>query len=225
MVLTPQLLINAYCRGIFPMSHNGQVYWYDPDPRAILPFNRLHISKSLRRSLKRTWVFQNGELKPLLDPDAPRKSDKSRFEMRINSDFYGVISACADPRRPGGWIDSQIMSSYMKLHDLGWAHSIETWQDGRLVGGLYGVAIRGFFAGESMFSLVPDASKVALVYLVEHMRQRGLKLLDVQFQTPHLSRLGVIEVPRPIYKQLLLDALKVSPIPQFAISPASFQKA
>lgn len=219
--LTPQLLINAYCRGIFPMSHNGQIYWYDPDPRAILPLERLHISKSLSRTLKRVRVTEDGESRPFIKPEAPRKSTKTHFEMRINSDFYGVITSCADPRRPGGWIDDQILGSYMKLHELGWAHSIETWQDGRLVGGLYGVAVRGLFAGESMFSYVTDASKVALVYLVHHMKRRGLTLLDVQFQTSHLSKLGVIEVPRVMYKQLLMDALHIEPIPQFALHSAT----
>jgi len=119
--------------------------------------------------------------------------------------------ACADPKRKGSWIDAQIIRAYTHLHELGWAHSVETWQDGRLVGGLYGVAVRGLFAGESMFSHETDASKVALAWLVHHMREREFTLLDVQFETPHLNSLGICTVSAADYRQLLKKALEVEP--------------
>ena len=209
MQLTPQLLLNAYCQGFFPMAHDEEIYWYDPDPRAILPLDEFHVSRSLQRTMKRVWVRE--PMTDILTPFAPekalRKSDKRPFEVRINYDFDAMIRACADPSRKGSWIDDQIIDAYSELHQLGWAHSVETWQDGRLVGGLYGVGIRGLFAGEAMFSHVSEASKVALVVLVERMKRHRLSLLDVQFQNDHLTQFGVVEIASDEYKQLLQGAL------------------
>lgn len=198
------------------MSHEGEIYWYDPDPRAILPLDQFHVSNSLRRTLKRTkFRSADGEANYFTDIDQERRSKKPGFEIRVDSDFAGVMLACADPNRKGSWIDDQIIRAYTHLHDLGWAHSVETWQDGRLVGGLYGVAVRGLFAGESMFSHKSDASKVALAWLVHHMRERGFTLLDVQFETPHLNTLGIANVAAADYRQLLEQALEVEPLNPF----------
>ena len=187
MDLTPQLLINAYCQGIFPMAHeDGEIYWYDPDPRAILPLAEFHLSRSLARTVK-----------------------KRPFTLRINSDFEGVIRACADPDRAFGWISEEIIVAYTELHRLGFAHSVEAWQNGRLVGGLYGVAVGGLFAGESMFHYERDASKVALVHLVERLRRGGFCLLDIQFMTDHLAQFGAIEIPRATYQAKLRRALQI----------------
>lgn len=174
------------------MAHDdGRIYWYDPDPRAILPLNQFHISRSLKRTLK-----------------------KRPFEIRINSAFRAVMEACAKPAngREKTWINQEIIDVYCELHALGYAHSVESWQDGRLVGGLYGVAIRGLFAGESMFSRTTNASKVSLVHLVQRLNNRGFQLLDIQFMTDHLYRFGAIEVSESYYKQLLLQALQVDAV-------------
>ncbi len=184
-LIPPDELIYAYCQGIFPMAHDDGIYWYDPDPRAIFPLHDFHIPRSLKRTIK-----------------------KGHFEMRINHNFDAVIRACADPSREGAWIDSSIIASYNNLHRLGFAHSVETWRDGVMVGGLYGVSIRGLFAGESMFSHATDASKAALVYLVQHMKQQGLTLLDTQFMTDHLRRFGAIEISREAYRKQLAEALR-----------------
>ena len=189
MTLTPDLLVSAYCQGIFPMAHDdGQIYWYDPDPRAVLPLDAFHIPRSLQRTIK-----------------------QNRFEIRYSTAFERVMQACGEPTpgRETTWISEEFVQVYTLLHRHGLAHSVETWRDGQLVGGLYGVAIRGLFAGESMFSRETDASKVALVALVARLRERGYRLLDVQFQTPHLSRFGVVEIPRRVYQQRLRRALAV----------------
>ncbi len=189
MMIDPALLINAYCHGIFPMAHqDGGIYWYDPDPRAIFPLDTLHVSRRLARTIR-----------------------SGRFDIRFNSDFLATIQACAEPDmgREDTWISPELIDVYMVLHRLGYAHSVEAWREGHLVGGLYGVTVRGLFAGESMFSRESDASKVALVYLVEHLRERGYVLLDTQFITPHLSRLGAIEIPREQYHRRLSEALCV----------------
>ena len=183
-LIPPDELLSAYCQGVFPMAHDDGIYWYDPDPRAIFPLDAFHIPRSLKRTL-----------------------NKGHFELRINHNFDATIRTCADPSRDGAWIDKTIIASYNKLHELGFAHSVETWQDGVMVGGLYGVSIRGLFAGESMFSHATDASKVALVYLVQHMKQQRLTLLDTQFMTDHLRRFGAIEIPREAYKKKLTEAL------------------
>lgn len=187
MQLTPDLLLAAYCQGIFPMAHDdGEIYWYDPDPRAILPLEAFHVPRSLARTVR-----------------------QGRFVVTRDKAFSAVIHYCAEVEREGTWINDEIIAAYSWLHQLGYAHSVETWLDGELVGGLYGVAIGGFFAGESMFHTVRDASKVALVYLVEHLRQQGFVLLDTQFMTEHLRRFGAVELSRAAYKKRLAQALAV----------------
>ena len=187
-MLTPNMLINAYYQGVFPMAEpDGTIYWYDPDPRAIIPLDNFHVSRKLARRMR-----QGG------------------FEIRVDTDFRAVMTACAEPQpgRETTWINNEIIDSYFVLHQLGFAHSIETWIDGELAGGLYGVSIRGLFAGESMFSRATDASKIALVYLVEHLRRRQFVVLDTQFMTEHLRKFGAIEIPRAEYKKRLVRALR-----------------
>lgn len=183
-----ELLIRAYAQGAFPMAEpeTGEIYWYHPDPRAILPLDGFHISRSLRKRVR-----------------------SNCFEIRMDTSFRTVMQECAKPRNDDTltWIDDRIIDAYTQLHKMGFAHSIEAWQNEQLVGGLYGVSINGLFAGESMFSRKTDASKVCLVHLVDHMKQRGLKLLDVQFQNPHIAQFGVIEISRDEYMQQLADAL------------------
>ncbi len=189
MNLTPELLLTAYAQGIFPMAHeDGRIHWYSPDPRAILPLDRLHASRSLLRHVR-----------------------AGLYEVRFNTAFAEVIVACAapGPGREETWISDEIIEAYIWLHELGFAHSVETWLGEELVGGLYGISLRGFFAGESMFSRRPDASKVALYHLVSRLRERGFRLLDVQFLTPHLASLGAIEVPQWQYHELSREALAV----------------
>ena len=188
-MLSPNLLLSAYAQGVFPMAHDdGQIYWYDPDPRAILPLDGLHIPRRLKQKMNR---------KP--------------FDIRIDTAFRAVMRACAEEtdERGSTWIDQNILDSYTHLHQLGFAHSVEAWEDGQLVGGLYGVSLRGLFAGESMFHRSTDASKICLVHLVNHMRAHGFTLLDVQFQTNHLSRFGVTEIPQAEYKSRLAAALEI----------------
>ena len=187
MKLSPQILLSAYCEGVFPMAdEDGEIFWYDPNPRAILPLNSFHMSRSLTRKVR-----------------------QAHFEIRLNSSFTAVIHACAHrgPEREETWISKEIIDSYSMLHKLGYAHSVETWIDGELVGGLYGVAVNGLFAGESMYSVRRDASKIALVYLVQHLRRQGFLLLDVQFMTEHLRRFGAIEISWAEYSELLAQAI------------------
>jgi len=174
----------AYCLGLFPMHlDTGELAWWSPDPRGVLPLDELRVSRSLRSSMR-------------------------RFTVSVDRDFPGVMRACGDPRRASGWITDEFISTYTQLHRMGWAHSIEVWRDERLVGGLYGVEIGGLFAGESMFHRERDASKVALVALVERLRScGGSRLLDVQWRTDHLASLGAIELPRPDYLSWLGHAL------------------
>lgn len=160
-------------------SRDGQIRWFSPDPRAIIPLETFKVSRSLRQAVK-----------------------KGVFEIRFDSAFEDVMRACAD--RKETWISEEIVRSYMNLHRLGFAHSVEAWKQEKLVGGLYGVALGGAFFGESMFSRARDASKVALVSLVERLRDRGFMLLDTQFTTPHLAHFGTIEVAREVY----LDSLR-----------------
>lgn len=181
--LEPGTLLAAYRSGLFPMPlRRRSLGWWSPDPRGILPLDGLRVSRSLRQSSK-------------------------RFEIRMDTCLREVIVRCGDPRRPHGWITPAIVDAYTRLHELGWAHSVETFRDGRLVGGLYGVRVGGLFAGESMFSAERDASKVALVALVDWLRATGATLLDVQWRTDHLATLGVIDVPRATYLTLLRDAV------------------
>lgn len=187
--LEPGTLLAAYRRGLFPMpsgTRGDPTYWFSPVRRGVLPLDGLVVSRSLRRAAR-------------------------DFEIRVDTAFAEVVDACADPRRAQGWIDEDVKTAYRRLHELGWAHSVEAWQDGRLAGGLYGVSIGGLFAGESMFHRVRDASKVALVGLVgllkdEHAEDR---LLDVQWSTPHLASLGVVELSRAAYLRRLGVALGV----------------
>lgn len=181
--LEPGTLLAAYRSGLFPMPLRKRVIgWWSPDPRGVLPLDALRVSRSLRRSLR-------------------------RFEVRFDTEFEQVMRACGDPRRPHGWITDDFVHAYTRLHELGWAHSVETWLDGELVGGLYGVRIRRFFAGESMFHTATDASKVALVALVEWLRDTGGTLLDVQWNTEHLTSLGAVDVPRTEYLRRLAGAV------------------
>jgi leucyl/phenylalanyl-tRNA--protein transferase len=177
--LAPGTLLAAYRSGLFPMPvrERGRelLAWWSPDPRGILPLDGFRQSRSLRRS-------------------------RARFEVRVDTAFEEVVDACADPRRPGRWITPAVRDAYVALHRLGWAHSVEAWApEGTLAGGLYGVAVGGLFAGESMFSAATDASKVALAALVDLLREGGAELLDVQWVTPHLATLGAVGVPRAEY--------------------------
>jgi leucyl/phenylalanyl-tRNA--protein transferase len=187
--LEPGTLLAAYRAGLFPMrlEPGGPVGWWAPDPRGIIPLDGLHVSRSLRRAAR-------------------------DVEIRIDTAFGAVVAGCADPSRPHGWIDDAFIDAYLELHRLGWAHSVESWYQDELVGGLYGVAIGGLFAAESKYQVRRDASKVALVGLVELLRARGGRLLDVQWTTPHLRSLGAVDVPRDAYQRLLADAL-ATPVP------------
>jgi leucyl/phenylalanyl-tRNA--protein transferase len=185
-MLDPQLLLAAYRHGIFPMAvdERGTIGWFAPDPRAIIPLDRrFHIPHGLARTLK-----------------------KNRFTVTFDTEFEPVMRECAQ-RPEGTWISAEIIESYCELHRLGHAHSVETRLDNRLVGGLYGVHIGGAFFGESMFHRATDASKVALVALVERLRQQGFKLLDTQWQTPHLRQFGTYEITRAHYLRRLRAAV------------------
>jgi leucyl/phenylalanyl-tRNA--protein transferase len=194
--LAPGTILAAYRRGLFPMNAAPDLLgWWSPDPRGVLPLDALRVTRSLRRS-------------------------RRRFAVTVDAAFSAVIEACADPSRPDGWIDAAFIVAYERLHDLGWAHSVEVWADDgpvpELAGGLYGLAVGGLFAGESMFHRRADASKVALVELVERLGAGGGVLLDVQWRTPHLGSLGAIEMKRTDYLELLADALAR---PQLVLDP------
>jgi leucyl/phenylalanyl-tRNA--protein transferase len=183
--LEPGTILAGYRSGLFPMrvAPGGPLAWWSPDPRGILPLDGLNVSRSLRRASR-------------------------RFSATIDTQFRSVMEACADPNRPHGWIDASFVDAYCELHRLGWAHSVEVWSErGELVGGLYGIAIGGFFAGESMFHRATDASKVALVTLVQRLRSGGGALFDVQWTTDHLVSLGAVDVDRARYLELLAEAL------------------
>lgn len=187
--ITPELLLRAYASGLFPMADGAddpELFWVEPEIRGLIPLDAFHIPKRLAKTVRR----------------AP-------FEIRFDHDFDAVVAACAESveGRPSTWINSTITELYGSLHRLGHAHSVEAWQDGKLVGGLYGVSLRQVFFGESMFSRVTDASKVCLVHLVERLKERGFTLLDTQFTTDHLKRFGAIDVPRDDYYELLDAAL------------------
>ncbi len=190
-MIPSDLLLSAYASGWFPMAgEDGEISWYSPDPRGIIPLDGFHVSRRLAR------VMRSGE-----------------FRIEIDRDFRGVIGACAAAERdvddPGTWIDADIMGSYIALHQAGFAHSVEAWQGDRLAGGLYGVALGGAFFGESMFHRVSDASKLALAGLVEHLRAGGYRLLDIQWVTGHLVQFGAIEIPKREYLKRLRQALEV----------------
>ncbi|MCS7081590.1 MAG: leucyl/phenylalanyl-tRNA--protein transferase [Bacteroidetes bacterium] len=185
--LTPEQVLKGYRMGFFPMApgrNSSEIHWFSPDPRGVLPLDRFRIPRTLAR------LYRQG-----------------RFEVRYNTAFEAVIRACAD--RAETWISERIIAVYGELHRQGWAHSVESWRQGQLVGGLYGVSIGGAFFGESMFHRERDASKVALVALVERLRARGFALLDVQWVTPHLARFGAVAIPRSAYLGLLQDALRL----------------
>lgn len=174
--LSPERLLSAYSQGIFPWYSEGQpILWWCPDPRAVLWPDELRVSRSLRRSIRNRG-----------------------FEFKVNAAFDAVVEACAGPRSYGSgtWITTEMANAYGRLHELGWAHSFETWHDGRLVGGLYGVALGGIFFGESMFSRMTDASKVALVHAVEFLVVEGIELIDCQVASAHTASLGAVEIDR-----------------------------
>lgn len=182
--ISSQILLNAYSKGIFPMAEEGELYWFSPQERGIIPLDdRFHVRKSLRKSMK-----------------------KERFRLSCDTAFREVMLECAD--REETWIDDGILESYCTLHKLGFAHSVECWDDDGLQGGLYGVALGRAFFGESMFSRKTDASKIALVYLVDLLRQHHFTLLDTQWMTDHLRQFGGYEMPRKEYLKLLKEALE-----------------
>lgn len=183
--LEPGTILQAYRKGMFPMNlPDGHLGWWSPVDRAIIPLDGLKVSRSLRQSTRRYFVS-------------------------VDEDFHAVVRGCAEADRPNGWITEKVIDAYTELHRLGWAHSVEVWDvDRELVGGLYGMAIGGLFAGESMFHLARDASKVALVHLVVVMSQGG-RLLDVQWETPHLQSLGAVVIGRDEYLRRLPGALAV----------------
>ncbi|MEO0475814.1 MAG: leucyl/phenylalanyl-tRNA--protein transferase [Planctomycetota bacterium] len=196
MNLTPDLILSAYCQGLFPMAdgRDGEIGWYSPDPRAIQPFvegdplGAFHIKRSLAKQLR-----------------------KHNFEITTDRCFANVIHACAtEPRRDGEgtWISPHLEALYFELYEHGFAHSVEAWSEGELVGGIYGVTIGSAFFGESMFSRQPYASQVCYAWLIEHLRSRGYTLFDVQFVNPHLLQFGVVEVPRDSYMALLAEAIE-----------------
>jgi len=189
--LTPAILLQAYAAGIFPMAENAnshELRWFDPPLRAIIPLDsRFHVPSRLRRTIR-----------------------KHKYTVRLNTSFSEVIRSCAAarPERPITWINDEIIRLYIKLHHLGHAHSVEIWDGHHLAGGLYGASLGGAFFGESMFSLKPDTSKIALVYLVALLRHCGFVLLDTQFQTDHLARFGTFEITRAHYHHLLAGAIE-----------------
>lgn len=185
--LEPGTVLAAYRLGLFPMPVEDTIGWWSPERRGVLELADLRVTRSLTKSMR-------------------------RYEIRVDTAFDEVIVGCASPARDGGWIDAGIIDAYQRLHQMGWAHSIETWRDGELVGGLYGLAIGGLFAGESMFSRSRDASKVALVGLVDLLSDGEARLIDTQWLTPHLATLGVTEIPRATYLARLPELL-VAPLP------------
>ena len=184
-IIDPEILLSAYCGGMFPMADgpDGEIRWFSPEMRGIIPLNGLKISRSLKQTIR-----------------------KRIFHIRIDADVEGTIRACAD--RDEVWISETIIRSYVNLHRMGFVHSVEAWHDGTLVGGLYGVAIGGAFFGESMFSRMTDASKAALVALVRRLNERGFVLLDTQYRNSHLDTLGCMEIPKEEYLVLLNDAIQ-----------------
>ncbi|WP_425093219.1 leucyl/phenylalanyl-tRNA--protein transferase [Tropicimonas sp. S265A] len=201
--LTPELLLRGYMSGIFPMAESRtdpEVFWVDPKRRGILPLDGVHVSRSLRKTMR-----------------------TCSYRLSLDTSFAAVVDGCAD--RDETWINAGIYDTYIDLHQMGYAHSIELWEETHLVGGVYGVAIAGAFFGESMFSRSPDASKIALVCLAAHLRTCGFALFDTQFVTPHLHSMGALEISRDDYRSRLKDALSVEatldrqPLPE---TPAAF---
>jgi leucyl/phenylalanyl-tRNA--protein transferase len=188
--IPPELLLKAYASGVFPMAENAndpEVFWVRPETRGIIPLDTFHVPKSLRKTMR-----------------------QHPFDIRIDTDFAGVIDGCAEERidRETTWINAPIREAYIRLFELGHCHSVEAWRGGELVGGLYGVSLGRVFFGESMFSRETDSSKACLVRLVERLNERGFVLLDTQFTTDHLKRFGAIDVPRAKYEKMLEEALQ-----------------
>lgn len=193
MEITPQVLLKAYACGLFPMAESADdpgLFWLEPERRGILPLDNFHLPKSLRKTIR-----------------------QDVFEIRVSTDFQGVIDGCSSPLagRSKTWINSEIRRLYGELFDMGYCHTVEAWQGDNLVGGLYGVSLNGAFFGESMFTMATDASKVCLAHLVARMITGGYTLLDTQFVTEHLSRFGTVEVPQADYNERLAEALKQEP--------------
>jgi len=193
--ITPELLLPAYSIGLFPMADSAddpELFWVEPDMRGVIPLDGFHVSRSLARTIRR---------KP--------------FDIRFDTAFDAVVAACAEaaPDRPSTWINAKIKSLYGTLHRMGHAHSVEAWEGGMLVGGLYGVSLGAAFFGESMFSRRTDASKICLVHLVERLRERGFRLLDTQFTTEHLKTFGAVDVPKIEYEDMLAGALASPHLP------------
>lgn len=189
--LSPTRLVEAYRHGIFPWFSEGDpILWWSPDPRMVLFPGELKVSRSLRKTLAR-----------------------GTYETRVDTTFRAVMEACAAPRdgHAGTWIVPEMIEAYVRLHELGFAHCVESWRDGELAGGLYGVALGEVFFGESMFARAPDASKVALVRLVERLRARGCRVIDCQQATAHLASLGAREIPRAAFAQLLRESIQYPP--------------
>lgn len=187
LYLTPEILVSAYTQGFFPMADpgDGEIYWHTPDPRAIIPLHSVNVPRSLKQVIR-----------------------KENFEFKLDSDFLKVITFCS--QRNDTWINDEIIYAYTALHDLGLAHSVETYKDNILVGGLYGVAIGGAFFGESMFSLVSNASKAAFYILVRHLQQNNFMLLDSQYLNEHTAMLGAIEIPYKNYMHILNTAVEMN---------------
>jgi leucyl/phenylalanyl-tRNA--protein transferase len=184
--LDPETLLSAYAQGAFPMAdRDGIIRWYTADPRGVFPLDRFHVPRTLAQ------VVRGG-----------------RYEIRVNHDFEATMRACMQARDDGTWINEELIAAYVRLHQLGFAHSVESWRNGELAGGLYGVSLGGAFFGESMFHRQRDASKVALVHLVDRLRQRGYELLDTQASTPHLRQFGCVDLPAGEYLRLLRKALR-----------------
>jgi leucyl/phenylalanyl-tRNA--protein transferase len=201
LLLSPDLLLRAYAIGIFPMAESrdaSEIHWVEPTQRGIIPLDSFHVPRSLRKVVR-----------------------KGLFTVSVDQAFEAVIDGCAEPKkgRDDTWINPTIRRLYAELHRMGHAHSVECWRDDRLMGGLYGVALGGAFFGESMFSRVPDASKVALVHLVAILREGNFRLLDTQFVTDHLEQFGAMEVSRDAYRERLNRAINVTA--QFAGAPSS----
>jgi leucyl/phenylalanyl-tRNA--protein transferase len=185
--LSPRSLLRAYSRGIFPwFDQNTPILWWSPDPRAIIELNGLHVSHRLARTIR-----------------------SEKFQVTINQAFGAVVRGCGERRTEGTWITPEMVAAYERFHELGHAHSIEAWHGDELGGGLYGVAVGGLFAGESMFTRTRDASKVCLAWVVQRLKERGFTLFDVQLLTPHTSRMGAIEIPRLDYLRRLATAIQL----------------
>lgn len=185
--LDPEFLINAYASGYFPMPDpdTNEIYWYDPDPRCVIKFEDFHVSRSLKRRLNR-----------------------KDYQVSINTNFKEVMRCCA--ARQETWINEEFIDTYSKLHEMGFAHSLEIVKDRKLIGGVYGIAVGGVFCAESKFHLETDASKVALFHLVEHLQLQGFSLLEVQFQNDHIAKLGATLVPKDFYHKILSENLRSS---------------